>query len=457
MSVNSVNSQQDLFYNYKYKQCVTLLILVLLLSAQVGIAQVGINTDNPKASLDIVGKIRISEDNMPPVKGMMKYDTVTNKFMGYDGAQWISLTTSALMSDTDDDTKIEVEQSADEDVIRFTTQGIERWSMNGTRLEPVNSGGSVFIGKDAGKNDDSDNRNVAIGDFTLFSNTSGYYNTANGYEALYSNTTANQNIANGYQALYKNTTGFRNLASGFRAMYSNTVGNWNQAYGFNALYSNTTGGLNMASGYQALYNNTEGYWNTGIGREALYANTTGSSNTALGYRSGVGTGDLENATAIGANAKVNQSNSLVLGDNVNVGIGISSPSVSAQLDISSNSKGILIPRMTLAERDAIINPANGLLIYVTSDSMFHSFSGNSWWPLNSRTRELTDADKDTGIFVELTPDDDKIWFKVNGVNKWKMSENRLEPLDDIVRNVFIGKGAGMKYEYNFLMEVMIGT
>ena len=151
--------------------------------------------------------------------------------MGYDGAQWISLTTSALMSDTDDDTKIEVEQSADEDVIRFTTQGIERWSMNGTRLEPVNSGGSVFIGKDAGKNDDSDNRNVAIGDFTLFSNTSGYYNTANGYEALYSNTTANQNIANGYQALYTNTTGFRNLASGFRAMYSNTVGNWNQAYG----------------------------------------------------------------------------------------------------------------------------------------------------------------------------------------------------------------------------------
>ena len=86
----------------------TLQILVLLFASHFALAQVGINTNNPKAALDIVGKIRISEDNMSPVKGMMKYDTVTNKFMGYDGGEWISLTTSAIMTDNDGDTKLEL-------------------------------------------------------------------------------------------------------------------------------------------------------------------------------------------------------------------------------------------------------------------------------------------------------------------------------------------------------------
>lgn len=49
----------------------------------------------------------------------------------------------------------------------------------------------------------------------------------------------------------------------------------------------------------------------------------------------------------------------------NVGIGTNTPNASAQLEISSNSKGLLIPRMTSAERGAIASPAQGLLIYQT--------------------------------------------------------------------------------------------
>jgi hypothetical protein len=46
-----------------------------------------------------------------------------------------------------------------------------------------------------------------------------------------------------------------------------------------------------------------------------------------------------------------------------IGIGQSQPHASAQLDISSNNRGLLIPRLTTAQRTAINAPAAGLLVY----------------------------------------------------------------------------------------------
>jgi hypothetical protein len=48
-----------------------------------------------------------------------------------------------------------------------------------------------------------------------------------------------------------------------------------------------------------------------------------------------------------------------------VGIGTTTPHASAQLDISSTTKGMLAPRMTFAQRNAIVSPASGLLVYQT--------------------------------------------------------------------------------------------
>lgn len=50
----------------------------------------------------------------------------------------------------------------------------------------------------------------------------------------------------------------------------------------------------------------------------------------------------------------------------NVGIGTPAPDASAALDITSNNKGALMPRMTAAQRMAIANPAKGLLVYQTT-------------------------------------------------------------------------------------------
>ena len=64
-----------------------------------------------------------------------------------------------------------------------------------------------------------------------------------------------------------------------------------------------------------------------------------------------------------------------------VGIGTTSPAASAVLDIqsSSNDKGILIPRMTQAQRNAISSPATGLMIFQTDgNSGFYFYDGSSW-------------------------------------------------------------------------------
>lgn len=52
--------------------------------------------------------------------------------------------------------------------------------------------------------------------------------------------------------------------------------------------------------------------------------------------------------------------------NAQVGINTSMPDPSSMLDVKSDSKGILIPRMTKTERENIAQPENGLLVYDTT-------------------------------------------------------------------------------------------
>eukprot|EP01041_Mallomonas_annulata_P000225 gene225-410_t len=52
---------------------------------------------------------------------------------------------------------------------------------------------------------------------------------------------------------------------------------------------------------------------------------------------------------------------------------------SAMLDVSSTNKGLLVPRMTIAQRDAIASPATGLLVYQTNGTAgFYYYNGTVW-------------------------------------------------------------------------------
>jgi trimeric autotransporter adhesin len=156
--------------------------------------------------------------------------------------------------------------------------------------------------------------NTSLGTGALQNNTTGQYNTASGFDALFSNTTGSNNTASGVNALVFNTTGDSNTASGVNALFSNTTGDSNTASGAFALFNNTTGSFNTASGGSALFFNTTGYANAACGFDALFWNTTGTFNTAIGVLADVAGGNLTNATAIGAQAVVDASNKIRLGN-----------------------------------------------------------------------------------------------------------------------------------------------
>jgi hypothetical protein len=66
------------------------------------------------------------------------------------------------------------------------------------------------------------------------------------------------------------------------------------------------------------------------------------------------------------------------------------PDPSAMLDVQSNEKGVLVPRMTQAQRNAIANPAAGLLIYQTNQTPGFYFNAGTpalpnWQPVGYNT------------------------------------------------------------------------
>ena len=73
-----------------------------------------------------------------------------------------------------------------------------------------------------------------------------------------------------------------------------------------------------------------------------------------------------------------------------VGINNDSPDASSALDITSTSGGVLIPRMTKTQRDAISSPGTGLMIYQTDNTAdFYYFNGSSWSQVGSTSKTYT--------------------------------------------------------------------
>jgi len=165
------------------------------------------------------------------------------------------------------------------------------------------------------------------------SGTGGNYNVMVGPDAGRI-TTGLYNSFIGYLVGYNNSTASQNSFLGSYAGYSNTRGSYNSFVGGDAGYKNTMGYSNSFLGTNAGYNNNTGNGNSFVGSYSGYKNTTGSYNSFLGYNANPSLDNLTNANAIGSQAYVSASNSLVLGSisgvngataSTNVGIGTSAP------------------------------------------------------------------------------------------------------------------------------------
>ncbi len=183
-------------------------------------------------------------------------------------------------------------------------------------LKLVSGGyGNVAIGNKAGSSVTNSGGNVMIGSLSG-QNATGIGNTFIGFNTGKA-TTGDNNSFIGYSVGSGVTTGSRNIFLGTGAGFSNAVGNDNVLIGESGGYSLTSGN-----------------GNTFLGRASGFGTGSGSNITLLGYNTAVNDG-LTNATAIGANAAVIASNSLVLGKDANVGIGTNSPT--AKLEITTGS------------------------------------------------------------------------------------------------------------------------
>ncbi len=149
-------------------------------------------------------------------------------------------------------------------------------------------------------------------------------------------TTGIRNTFVGFQSGPTNTTGNNNTFTGFASGQANTAGTDNTFAGGFSGSANIGGSNNTFNGRRSGQANTSGNNNTFVGHSAGNVNLDGSQNTLIGQGANVATGSLTNATALGAGATVSQSNSLVLGNGANVGIG--TPAPSALLDVNGSTR-----------------------------------------------------------------------------------------------------------------------
>jgi hypothetical protein len=234
---------------------------------------------------------------------------------------------------------------------------------------------------------------IAIGSSSSYNGASGI---AIGNSAKYNATFDSYGIGIGTAALYKDR-GYNNTSIGHESMYENLTGTNNVALGSESLKDNTTGNSNTAIGHLALIN-TNGSMNTSVGDSSGRTNTLGTLNTYLGYnsRSSFTPSGLTNSTAIGANSLVTSSNSLVLGNNANVGIGTSSPT--EKLEVVGKTKTNQLQVVTGATNGYILtSDATGNGTWQNPGSIFGwGVTGNSG--TNSTTNFLGTTDAQDLVF-----------------------------------------------------------
>jgi len=284
-----------------------------------------------------------------------------------------------------------------------------------------NNGGfnNTSVGANAFQNITTGNDNTALGYYAMLNSTTGKFNTATGSYALSSNTgsgnTGSYNVANGYSSMLYNQTGSKNVGVGYYALFANRTGSNNTAIGnqadvASADLTNATaignGAIVNASNTIQVGNSsvTSVYTSGAITAPSFNGTLNGNATTATLATNATTAGTASTATKLATPRKINNVDfdgsggitvtadagtltgislkstvvgssltsvgtiaSLTTGAITNSGkiiVGASSAATpSAVLEASSTTQGFLPPRMTRAQRNNIVTPASGLVVW----------------------------------------------------------------------------------------------
>ena len=281
-------------------------------------------------------------------------------------------------------------------------------TISGFHYKSSSNGTSLFITKNNVTGGNESTGEISIGNDTL-STSRGGDNVAIGAYALNLNYTGSTNVAIGYSAGEGNTNGDGNVYVGTKAGEQND-GTYNTFIGFQSGQISTTN-------YSVFIGKNAGQYETldyrlHIGTNSLIygefdnrrvgINTTGVTNTlhvsaatnpvrfeglqsssesrflvtdvngVVTYTTSSPSGGLSGSGTTNYISKWTGStglgNSGVYDNGTSIGVGTSNPNAKAILEIASTTQGVLFPRMTKVQRDAITSPPIGLMLFVTDDN-----------------------------------------------------------------------------------------
>lgn len=413
-------------------------VFFLYLSGSQAIAQVGIGTTTPDTSAILELKSstkgfiapRMNAMQMAaiasPATGLTIFNTDSNHYFVHAGTGWIKMLTAKdtvqvarSLSDADRDTKVETEQSADDDKIRFSLGGTEYFRMNKGALETYNTAQSVYIGESAG----------ATHRYGFFAPCR---NVGIGYRALQNTDNANDNVAIGANALAAAYCA-QTVAIGSGAAMTN-------AYVAGSVFVGSSAGHDAKGGNNVMVGYSSGY------------HTVGSNNTFVGARSGnnnSGSGNVCLGNDVAADFSTD--NQLFIDNS-----GTAAPLIFGDFSKDSlrfNGSVNINGQYNLPKTAG----SNGYLMQTDG-------AGNASWVSPAAltlsavaTGRVIDADSDTRVETERTPDDDQIRFRLGGTDRWLMTGDRLE--NTTSNTLAIGRNAGLSetgLRYNLYYGINAG-
>jgi hypothetical protein len=140
----------------------------------------------------------------------------------------------------------------------------------------------------------------------------------------------------------------------------------------------TTGTINIYSATPTINFFSGGGYTFGRSATTMTWNSAGSISLQIGGN-GAYSLDATNGhvwrTALSGGAATAR---LDTGGSLSIGNGANAANASSILDLTSTTKGLLLPRMTTTQVNAIVTPANGLLVYNTTIDHFCGYQAGAW-------------------------------------------------------------------------------
>jgi hypothetical protein len=275
-------------------------------------------------------------------------------------------------------------------------------------------------------------KNSAIGNYALWLNTTGLENAGIGYGVLSRSISGNYNTGVGTYPLYWLASGSNNTAVGRASgvwiadgITPLTTASNSTFLGTNAkaLQDDSTNEIVIGAETIGQGSNTITLGNANITKTILRGNigigtiapnnlldvvknqpqptrinienidAAGTSTIRFTNLTGAAAALFENSTnqftfqnaTNGGNIRFQTTNmlgatltALIVDSDQSVGVGVTIIEKTAKLQVDSNSKGFLPPRMTSSEREDIVSPANGLIVYDTNLQTFCGYADNGW-------------------------------------------------------------------------------